>query len=33
MDFYNMIPMRFLIFDKRSKSWVTQKPFEVFPVW
>ncbi|CAD5222417.1 unnamed protein product [Bursaphelenchus xylophilus] len=31
MDFYDMVPMRFLIFDKNTKQWITQKPFEVFP--
>ncbi|KAI6241616.1 hypothetical protein M3Y99_00322000 [Aphelenchoides fujianensis] len=31
MDFYDMVPMRFLIFEKKSKKWMTQKPFEVFP--
>ncbi|KAI3413938.1 hypothetical protein GPALN_011411 [Globodera pallida] len=31
MDFYDMVPMRFLVFDKRTNSWVTQKPLEVFP--
>ncbi|KAI6235749.1 hypothetical protein M3Y95_00084400 [Aphelenchoides besseyi] len=31
MDFYDMVPMRFLIFEKKTKTWITQKPFEVFP--
>ncbi|KAL3068462.1 hypothetical protein niasHT_030753 [Heterodera trifolii] len=31
MDFYDVVPMRFLVFDKRTNSWLTQKPLEVFP--
>ncbi|CAJ0949347.1 unnamed protein product, partial [Mesorhabditis belari] len=31
MDFYDMVPMRFLIFNKKTKEWVTPKPLEVFP--
>ncbi|CAJ0569108.1 unnamed protein product, partial [Mesorhabditis spiculigera] len=31
MDFYDMVPMRFLVFNKKTKEWVTPKPLEVFP--
>uniref|UniRef100_A0A914DER2 Uncharacterized protein n=1 Tax=Acrobeloides nanus TaxID=290746 RepID=A0A914DER2_9BILA len=31
MDFYDMVPMRFLIFNKKTRDWITQKPLEVFP--
>ncbi|TMS36412.1 hypothetical protein L596_003581 [Steinernema carpocapsae] len=31
MDFYDMVPMRFLIFNKKTGQWSTQKPLEVFP--
>ncbi|CAJ0572065.1 unnamed protein product, partial [Mesorhabditis spiculigera] len=29
MDFYDMVPMRFLVFNKKTKEWVTPKPLEV----
>ncbi|CAI5454457.1 unnamed protein product [Caenorhabditis angaria] len=31
MDFYDMVPMRFLIFNKKTLEFTTQKPLEVFP--
>ncbi|KAE9555105.1 hypothetical protein FO519_001680 [Halicephalobus sp. NKZ332] len=31
MDFYDMVPMRFLVFNKKTMEFVTQKPMEVFP--
>uniref|UniRef100_A0AC35U8D3 Carotenoid oxygenase n=1 Tax=Rhabditophanes sp. KR3021 TaxID=114890 RepID=A0AC35U8D3_9BILA len=31
MDFYNMVPVRFLIFNKKTFKWTTEKPLEVFP--
>ncbi|KAH7719753.1 Protein F49E10.2 a [Aphelenchoides avenae] len=31
MDFYDMVPMRFLVFNKEDRTWITQKPMEVFP--
>ncbi|VDD93969.1 unnamed protein product [Enterobius vermicularis] len=31
MDFYDMVPMRFLIFNKKLREWSTKKPLEVFP--
>uniref|UniRef100_A0A1I7Z3C5 Carotenoid oxygenase n=1 Tax=Steinernema glaseri TaxID=37863 RepID=A0A1I7Z3C5_9BILA len=31
MDFYDMVPMRFLVFNKRTGQWTTEKPLEVFP--
>ncbi|KAK0396793.1 hypothetical protein QR680_001859 [Steinernema hermaphroditum] len=31
MDFYDMVPMRFLVFNKKTGEWSTQKPLEVFP--
>uniref|UniRef100_A0A914YSE8 Uncharacterized protein n=1 Tax=Panagrolaimus superbus TaxID=310955 RepID=A0A914YSE8_9BILA len=31
MDFYDMVPMRFLVFNKKTGEFTTQKPLEVFP--
>ncbi|GMT35793.1 hypothetical protein PFISCL1PPCAC_27090, partial [Pristionchus fissidentatus] len=31
MDFYDMVPMRFMIFNKKTKAFMTSKPLEVFP--
>lgn len=31
MDFYDMVPMRFLVFNKKTNEFVTEKPLEVFP--
>ncbi|CAI4223079.1 unnamed protein product [Auanema sp. JU1783] len=31
MDFHDMVPIRFLIFNKKTKQFSTQKPLEVFP--
>uniref|UniRef100_A0A0N5A412 Carotenoid oxygenase n=1 Tax=Parastrongyloides trichosuri TaxID=131310 RepID=A0A0N5A412_PARTI len=31
MDFYNMVPARFLVFNKKTLNWTTEKPLEVFP--
>uniref|UniRef100_A0A0N5BYQ1 Carotenoid oxygenase n=1 Tax=Strongyloides papillosus TaxID=174720 RepID=A0A0N5BYQ1_STREA len=31
MDFYNMAPVRFLVFNKKTLEWITKKPLEVFP--
>uniref|UniRef100_A0A8R1HX03 Uncharacterized protein n=1 Tax=Caenorhabditis japonica TaxID=281687 RepID=A0A8R1HX03_CAEJA len=31
MDFYDMVPMRFLIFNKKTLEFTTPKPLEVFP--
>ncbi|CAB3400403.1 unnamed protein product [Caenorhabditis bovis] len=31
MDFYDMVPMRFLIFNKKTFEFTTPKPLEVFP--
>ncbi|GMR63019.1 hypothetical protein PMAYCL1PPCAC_33214, partial [Pristionchus mayeri] len=31
MDFYDMVPMRFIIFNKKTLSFMTSKPLEVFP--
>ncbi|VDM59252.1 unnamed protein product [Angiostrongylus costaricensis] len=31
MDFYDMVPLRFLIFNKRTRVFSTEKPLEVFP--
>lgn len=31
MDFYNMAPVRFLVFNKKTSEWITKKALEVFP--
>ncbi|VDL70728.1 unnamed protein product [Nippostrongylus brasiliensis] len=31
MDFYDMVPLRFLIFNKKTREFSTKQPLEVFP--
>ncbi|EYC34593.1 hypothetical protein Y032_0001g485 [Ancylostoma ceylanicum] len=31
MDFYDMVPLRFLIFNKKTKQFAMEQPLEVFP--
>ncbi|RCN42157.1 hypothetical protein ANCCAN_11899, partial [Ancylostoma caninum] len=31
MDFYDMVPLRFLIFNKKTKQFAVEQPLEVFP--